>query len=212
MVKRYLGYGITNANGVAKLEYAPDGTALTHSYTGVGAGKIDVIAKSGDLESSIYELVDCLFYNNKTEWYNASTRLTVTQNSDGSTTLENTTVNNGYYLANQIGTSKSSYADVNEWELGACIEFDLVSTSDLGNIVQLNDYNNNIASTKTFTALECTENNHIRIEVATNGSVSYYVDTGVPKSATAQTDTFAVGFRVNPNTSLTFKNFKIYPI
>ena len=56
---RYLGYGITNENGVAQLKYDENGDELEHSYTGVGAGEIDVLASldypvsSGSIVSEI---------------------------------------------------------------------------------------------------------------------------------------------------------------
>ena len=63
MAKRYLGYGYTNAQGVAKLEYDPSGNALSHSYTGVGAGKVDIVAESGTLQSETYSITDALYYD-----------------------------------------------------------------------------------------------------------------------------------------------------
>ena len=41
---KYLGYGVTDENGVAHLDHDANGDPLTHSYTGVGAGEIDVLA------------------------------------------------------------------------------------------------------------------------------------------------------------------------
>ena len=40
----YLGYGITNDSGVAKLDHDANGSPIVNSYTGVGAGEIDVVA------------------------------------------------------------------------------------------------------------------------------------------------------------------------
>lgn len=63
MAKRYLGYGYTNAQGIAKLEYDANGDPLEHSYTGVGAGKIDIIAQSGSLQSETYSIWDYIKYD-----------------------------------------------------------------------------------------------------------------------------------------------------
>ena len=63
MAKRYLGYGYTNAQGIAKLEFDADGEPLSHSYTGVGAGKIDIVAESGSLQSETYSILDAIYYD-----------------------------------------------------------------------------------------------------------------------------------------------------
>ena len=65
----YLGYGVTDNQGKAKLEYDSEGNPLTHSYTGTGAGKVDIVASldseitDGSLVSETYELYDCLIYD-----------------------------------------------------------------------------------------------------------------------------------------------------
>ena len=64
MARRYLGYGYTNSQGIAKLEYDADGEPLTHSYTGVGAGKLDIVAESGSLQSESYAIYDCIVFDN----------------------------------------------------------------------------------------------------------------------------------------------------
>ena len=53
---RYLGYGTTDANGVAH-----------YTYTGTGAGEVDVIASldnpisEGSIVSETYEVLDCIY-------------------------------------------------------------------------------------------------------------------------------------------------------
>ena len=65
----YLGYGVTNENGVAKLEYNSEGQKIDHSYTGVGAGEIDVVASldnpvdESSIVSETYEVLDCYKYD-----------------------------------------------------------------------------------------------------------------------------------------------------
>ena len=68
-VYKYLGYGVTNENGVAKLKYNSEGQEISHSYTGVGAGEIDVVASldnpvsQGSIVSETYEVLDCYRYD-----------------------------------------------------------------------------------------------------------------------------------------------------
>ena len=113
MSYRYLGYGVTNENGVAKLEYNSEGQKRDHSYTGVGAGEVDVVASldnpvsSGSIVSGTYEVLDCLVYDDgisdpKKTTFIKSANGTVTIGSDGTTfksssnaTYRNTTLITG---------------------------------------------------------------------------------------------------------------------
>ena len=71
-IYRYLGYGVTNENGVAKLDHDENGDEIEHSYTGVGAGEVDVIASldnpidEGSLVSETYSIFDCIKYDGGT--------------------------------------------------------------------------------------------------------------------------------------------------
>ena len=105
-VYKYLGWGITNENGVAKLEYNSEGQKFDHSYTGVGAGEVDVVASldnpvvEGSIVSGTLPVLDCIWYDPLTEtplknnWY--STNLNLNTDSDG-TLLTNNSSNNLYF-------------------------------------------------------------------------------------------------------------------
>ena len=75
---RYLGYGVTNSNGVAHLDHDPQGNPI-NGYTGTGAGEVDVIAStdnpisSGSIVSEPYNVWDTIFYDDglsgtQTKW------------------------------------------------------------------------------------------------------------------------------------------------
>ena len=99
-VYKYLGWGITNENGVAKLDHDADGIRIDNSYTGVGAGEIDVVASldnpivDGSIVSKTYSIYDCYKYDSGTDpsntmWaLNANAKLT--RGSEYSTLEENT--------------------------------------------------------------------------------------------------------------------------
>ena len=71
---RYLGYGITNEQGIATLDHDANGDPITHSYTGTGAGELDIIASLDDqshisdssIQSEIFVLWDTIKYDNAT--------------------------------------------------------------------------------------------------------------------------------------------------
>ena len=71
-VYKYLGYGVTNENGIAKLDHDADGQEISHSYVGVGAGEIDYIASldnpivDGSIVSEILNVWDTWKYDNAT--------------------------------------------------------------------------------------------------------------------------------------------------
>lgn len=65
---RYLGYGITDENGIATLDHDANGDPITHSYTGTGAGELDIIASLDDsshisdssIQSETFVTYDCI--------------------------------------------------------------------------------------------------------------------------------------------------------
>lgn len=68
---RYLGYGVTNSNGVAHLDHDPQGNQID-GYTGTGAGEVDVIAStdnpisSGSIVSETYSVIDAIYNDDGT--------------------------------------------------------------------------------------------------------------------------------------------------
>ena len=114
MAYRYLGYGITNDKGIAKLEFDANGNPIDHSYTGTGAGELDIIASLDDnehisdssLQSETYTVLDCIFMDYKSDGthntnYYKSNNATVTS-SDGEITVYATAT--GMYISNQVIT------------------------------------------------------------------------------------------------------------
>ena len=157
----YLGYGTTNSEGVAHLDHDADGEPIDHSYIGVGAGEIDVLASldnpivEGSIVSEIYEILDCLFvdFGANTNWYNGG-GFTVTPSDDGKT-LQVDTVSSAYYNANMTSSPSPNF-DVN-----TCIEFD-VENAGSGFSIYLRN-----GSDRPYKAIP-TGNSHIKI--TTDGS------------------------------------------
>ena len=208
MARRYLGYGTTNAQGVATLEFDPNGDALSHSYTGVGAGKVDIIAESGSLQSERYTVLDCKFYDEGT-----SVLDTWTENQIISRTVDNDHI----VLTDLDSTSGSIYRSC---DCDVMVEVDLYQV-DGGNSRGLISFRSGSTSLATI--------DHASLGL-TNGE--WHTFKGVFKSdgtvtwsntenTTTKTDTFtydsSASYRLYIQlggncTELWYKNLKVYPV
>jgi len=178
---RYLGYGTTDSTGVAKLDHDAEGTAIDHSYTGSGAGKVDLIASLDDEITSDSVISDGYsFYD--VDWIYAGTshkssHFTETANSDGSYTFGTDGTDYGIFQASTtIYQGQMIYADV-----GECFEFDLLEYSGAitlrANIADgENRTVNNIWNEHTHYKLEVIDNG-----VIFNGQTITFDDTGARK-------------------------------
>lgn len=202
MAKRYLGYGYTNAQGVAKLEYDADGEPLTHSYTGVGAGKMDIVAESGSLQSETYSIIDGTFLDraistdyNDTGWTN--TNLVSTLNRDDGTKIEqsNTSSYGGRYR------TPSSTTNI-------CIEFDVyIADANAG----FCSFRNGSTSVKQIYPSNINADvgawYHLKIKV-TDGY--YYLNDSSSGTSLSTWNRFFI--TSSNGNSTRYKNFVIYPI
>ena len=67
----YLGYGTTDSNGVAKLDHDANGDEISHSYTGTGAGELDIVSSldgpsdidESSVQSEPYTIEDAIVYD-----------------------------------------------------------------------------------------------------------------------------------------------------
>lgn len=212
VVYKYLGYGKTDNNGRAKLEFDSDGQPIEHSYTGTGAGKVDFIASldseisEDSLISDIYSLYDMLFYDRGTSVPAENTWIIngfIPSYSENGTRLISTS------YATCFANKKGSGSNPIDWNSPVCIELDIGNLNSSDGGIQIYDGNNNCS--RTFTQLEINGNNHIKIVVESD-RIRYYVD-GVEKTNYGYDltiGTFRVGLRGTG--MITFKDFMIYPI
>ena len=105
---RYLGYGVTNSNGVAHLDHDPQGNPI-NGYTGTGAGEVDVIAStdnpisSGSIVSEPCNVWDTIWYDSDarnwqgtvTTSYSDNTRVLPFEDGANAYPVEN---NNQYFI------------------------------------------------------------------------------------------------------------------
>ena len=214
---RYLGYGTTDSNGVALLDHDANGDTISHSYTGTGAGKIDVVAStdhpisSGSLQSERYDILDCLYYdkaldgtgNHNDLWY--SSGVTLTRTSTGTTVVGNNTDNSMLLL--YYGNANNCIPSTSDF----CIEFDLISENNcgmfMGDSSNYYAYTLNIPTGSSFV-------HHKIVYSASDNTLTQYQD-GVARTPISTSVTGNFGFRLvdyQKDMDIIFKNFEVYPI
>ena len=206
----YLGYGVTDSNGVAKLKYDSEGQEMDHSYTGVGAGEVDVLAStdnpitSSSIVSETYSVIDTLFYDNAvgststlSRW-NGYTNFEIVGDDTG-TLVTNSNANNRYLYPKQSSV----------WiENNSVIEFTYVSHNG-GVIIRCN---NGTSNADTYLgSLSLTNGDIVKVKILDNKIEYYKNDVKLSLDKTYTVGTSYVAFILN-NSSVKFRDFKIYPI
>ena len=203
MARRLIGTGTTDSNGKVSV-----------TYTGTGAGKLQLVAESGSLQSEIYGLIDAVLRdggvtgdkNTNAFAYN-TTYITVTTDSTG-TTVENIESTSGNFRA---FTSRNPTDNSYLWNGDFAIEFDIISSSS-SNRIQLYVDNSNLIS-RTVEELGISNGGHLKIEYK-DGVASYYVNNEDTPNYTRTLALSNYNIRVFlPSIStFTYKNFAVYPI
>ena len=206
----YLGYGVTDNNGKAKLEYDAQGNSLTHSYTGTGAGEVDIVASLDNTItntspiSEAYSIIDGTFKDiaitgeKNTNWTNPGSAVNVETDEIG-TTLSNTS-GTFHIWANNYSQFTGPFA----------VEMDILSYHDSGNGgFRISGTNTNFVFKNYNVPQSC----HLKL-MFIDGEIKYQIDGGVVTTyANNVTDTSAyVGFRFVGEWNVKYKNFVVYPI
>ena len=196
MVKRLLGTGTTDSNGVA-----------TITYVGKSRGLLQVQAESGSLVSETFALYDCLKYDDGTNTNIWNTNnATLTRSAEGNNLSEST-----------AGTDGNCSTKIDH---SVAVEFDvqLVSTNYSKIFAQLGQSAN--AMTRCHITLPSTYQNgnwHSVKITFENGTGKLYVDNGSATNLTVTNydSSGELYFRLvtgNEITEINFKNWKCYPI
>ena len=211
MARRLIGTATTNSQGIATIE-----------YTGTGAGKLQIIATSGDLTSETYQLTDALFLDNGTSettitgtvnehWYTRSgvASGTVTAGTTG-TLIDGTNGQHAIYSYPSDETV-TSLATARVYTAPYKGEFDLVNVTGTCYVAQ--NGTNGDQNRTIIDQIGAEDGDHISFW--NDGTKLYYqVNDETPTTYTPSSTntTCAVGLRVASGGKLTFKNFMIYPI
>ena len=196
---RYLGYGVTNSNGVAHLDHDPQGNPI-NGYTGTGAGEIDVVAsldnpvESGSIVSGTLPIFDCVL---------VADALTDYEIQSGTLTL-----NDGIF-------DKSSDGNVNilnpdnpvrmGWSGAKTIELDIVTRNTLA-IQFYKDANHRFI--QRISTLGGTNGSHVKITY--DGTyITPYID-GVEKTPYIVETTFDNDYMIGFTNQGSFQNVIVY--
>ena len=191
MARRLIGTGTTDSNGKVSV-----------TYTGAGAGKIQIVAESGSLLSETYELIDGTVMDrgtstdhndslwNNTDWFTRG---------DDSTSVNYT--NTGSAVSRLLA-SRISYTSE------FAIEFDLSECTFCR--IRVPRY----GSSNAYTGTPFSSNGHVQIKVLNSKTEIYLDGTKVTEENTNALTEFTFEFRAAANETLNFKfkNFVIYPI
>ena len=202
MARRLIGSGTTDSNG-----------RISVSYTGKGAGKIQLVAVNGTLQSETYEVYDCKWYDFGTDstnniWVNSST-MTVTYGTDCATLTETTSDTTGILV-----TDTNHYIQPND-----VFEFDFMQVDGSRNYAPI--YIRNKTNGVSLTSFHLTHINqqintwiHLKCQIIDTTLYIYVNDNPTPvERPMSNTDT---DYRIYLNTptdttTLKYKNFKVYP-
>ena len=211
MAKRYLGYGYTNAQGVAKLEYDSSGNALSHSYTGVGAGKVDIVAESGSLQSETYSILDCTKCDTCTTSDSTKTTFdTVDANSSFTRYSE-------YGELTEVNTGTTALLKLSGLSSGTVVEFEVYQVDGVNTTAIFAIY-----STNTYKTIFTLAN--LNLAVATWHTMRLTLEDGkatltdINNTSSTKTNTFSgtanqLRFSTgDDNTKIRIRNLKVYPV
>jgi hypothetical protein len=222
----YLGYGITDSNGKAKLEYDSEGNPLTHSYTGTGAGKVDIVASldseitESSLVSETFVLYDTLFYEKGvtgdpiTNWLLLGSNGTLTRKSEYSVIKDGDNTSGGvvYFI-------KDPNANTN-WKFppSIMIELDIKRCDGLATNQILTPRQNNSNTNQSFSmnwlGISDTNWHSIGIKLTPTKMEGFVNGSKVNEmNVTGETSYWTFGIWTSVNiTEVQFKNVKVYPI
>lgn len=145
--------------------------------------------------------------NFSSEWYDVG--LTVHRDSAG-TNISNPALSNSsaFHIANKPNTPSKSFSNMLDWDSPFTVEFDVISSNNNSNIIQLYDGDNELR--KSFSQLKIVDGSHVKC-VSDGSSVVFNVDNNDPVTVKFPLDSKSrIGFCIVPDGELKYKNFMIY--
>lgn len=201
MARRLIGTGVTNSQGIAIMNKDAQGNPIT-GYTGTGAGRLQIIAESGDLQSETYDLYDCIKYDLAT---------TANHNDIWDTQPTRGASYSTYSPATGATDATLRYCTIPQQDI--CIEFDIYVKIDSGaNFLSVRYGTTGISvANKTDLGIGNQTWYHIKWEIVNGQATWTNTDTGKTKSVTIENYN-RFYFRFDVTEYISFKNFIVYAI
>lgn len=200
MIDRKIDSFITTNNGIN-----------THTYTGNELGKKAFVAKTSNVVSGTYPVIDGSFYDKGLDGtgqhndnWTTNSNLTITRESDGTRIAFTGSASSGS-INPKISNSVNLYGDM-------CVEFDNILAPSLSYLIIRGTTDRVFGlSTENVTA-----NSHVKLEIVGNTATIYVdgVQQGQPRSVSRFSGGYIkISFQLNNSASdMKYKNFVIYPI
>lgn len=213
---KYLGYGITNDNGTAHLEYDENGRPLNNSYIGKGAGEIDIVSSpdttitNESIISPTVSFMDTLFYDEATSDVKANQYSDVTTNrswSTNGTTLSYTADSGTKYCNTVIGGTRNWFDSTKKYQVELDFSFERADTNSACGL----GFGSNGYNLHNLFSGALTGSGHLKITTDEN-TYQLYLD-GTPKGEPITiTGISGLYFTIYRTGELTFKDLKIWRI
>ena len=220
MSKRLIGYGYTNVNGVATLDYDAEGNELQSSgYVGQGVGNVDISASAvidgSTFVSGTLSVWDTKWFDDGTDsthsMFGSSSTMTVNYGTEECTLTETTSGTTGVVV-----TDTNHYIQPND-----IFEFDYLQVDGQRNFSTI--YVRNKANGTTLVSIPHLYDMskqldtwvHLKCQISDNKLTVYVDDNPTPIEKTlSNTDTdYRLYWNTNPTRdihTIKFKNFKVY--
>lgn len=201
MSRKLIGTGITDENGEA-----------TITYTGTGAGRLNIVAESGTFTSKPHSVLDCMWYDegkNETGKHNDIWRTvnsSISRNSNYTTITSSAQWGSAYLTGGQSITAQVDLLADNDI---ICIEFDAVGTHIVGNQgfnIRWNDGTNHYWGCSNGEGHTKVYISHTEFYVIVEDIVkAHYTNQNIPNA-------YLQSVASEPNMEVKFANLKIYPV
>lgn len=172
------------------------------------------MAESGNLQSEIYELEDCIIYDdcvtgNASDYWATSSNVTATRGTSGTTFANSSTGTGDVFLT--VSSSRLLIPCTNNF----CIDFDVTNANTMAFYFPTAD--NSRGSLYISSSFTSTDTVNIKLQYKVAEKKMYFLKDDVAyadKAIDFETNT-ATGFIITDwqgDLNLTIKNFKVYPI
>lgn len=194
MARKLIGTAVTDENGEA-----------TITYTGTGAGQLNIVAESGTFVSETCSILDCIYYDggvtgeSNPNWKIVSGDGTKTVDNTG-TTLSNPNSETRYDIFANLGDISSVY----DFQPPYIVEVDILEHTGTARFQIYDSTTRDVVNLINTTGHWKIEYDGTTVRPYKNGTALTTYARNMPNAR--------IGFYIQSNEAIKYKNFMIYPI